>query len=700
MMGKKDTFAELTRPVRFLGPVMASLVAASILMGGVGTAHAQQCLLEENGSGTVDLPLQCAGGYGNPEDYHLITDGLPEGSTIRVQVTWGSFTGVVSTPGGNLGGEIQTFVPSVIMNMRGTGELDSFSHFTPLVNTFGEEHSGGYPPFGDLQNIPLELVELVGEGRSTIDPYFSVLRYEIGSGLDEPLDPTLGEANLMLDRPGVCVGGQSPGQTCARDTQCPDSSTNGFCVGGVNDGLFCTSGVNCPGGACVNEGTCDCPGGPCVPSYVSNGFFDVRYALEYVGKPGGPLEGYSGRSTGTIRMYAGAFKFMYMRPPGSDFREIKVNAGDTFDVETYVRQLVPKRLSAYQASFPIAATPLAGARGTVTHVAAPPACDQTRWDWVYFELSPAPWVNCTYSDKPVCFAFFFNPPTEGYPIVTDQRYLAHFTYEASSDADGDFEIPFVNPCAAASCETTLADGAFVPMPFETSNLIVHVNAIGPEDPVPGPPVLVHGTGDVDETYPCTGYIDPRLESDNGVDLNVGVNQVIMVFNEPVFKVGGAGSTPADTTSFIVTETGGGLAPNVVDVGTSDNISYTVTLDRFITLQDWTTIRADVVDTCDNAIVSVGDLGPGEAEPDRLDIAFLPGDINQSAQVSLQDLINLRQFLTADSFHNDCGDLLYFDIDRDGLMPEPQDLIRFRQMSSGAEPATRNWTLAALNNPQP
>jgi hypothetical protein len=333
-------------------------------------------------------------------------------------------------------------------------------------------------------------------------------------------------------------------------------------------------------------------------------------------------------------------------------------------------------------------------------VVDPPACDQTRPDWVYFGLSSAPTVSCTYSTKPICLAFFFGPPAEGYPVVTDQKYLAHFTYEVSSDADGDFEIPFVNACGLASCETTLADEDFIPMEFETSHLLVHVNGIGCEDPVPGPPELVHGTADVGETYPCTGYIDPRLESDNGVDVNLGVNQVIMVFNEPVFKVGGAGSTPADTTSFIVTETGGGLAPNVVDVGTSDNISYTVTLDRPITLQEWTTIRADVVDTCDNAIVSVGDLGPGEAEPDRLDMAFLPGDVNQSAQVSPQDLINLRQYLTADSFHNECVDILYFDIDRDGLMPEPQDLIRFRQLISGAAPATQNWTLAALNNPQP
>jgi hypothetical protein len=112
------------------------------------------------------------------------------------------------------------------------------------------------------------------------------------------------------------------------------------------------------------------------------------------------------------------------------------------------------------------------------------------------------------------------------------------------------------------------------------------------------------------------------------------------------------------------------------------------------------VRAVVVDACGNPIVSMGDLGPGVPEPDRIDIGALPGDVNQSGQVTPQDLINLRQFLIAGLFHNACADAWYFDIDRDGIMPEPQDLLRFRQMIAGAPPATRSWTLATMNAPQP
>jgi hypothetical protein len=34
------------------------------------------------------------------------------------------------------------------------------------------------------------------------------------------------------------------------------------------------------------------------------------------------------------------------------------------------------------------------------------------------------------------------------------------------------------------------------------------------------------------------------------------------------------------------------------------------------------------------------------------------------------------------------------------MPEPQDLLRFRQLIAGTAPATRSWTLATLNAEQP
>ena len=212
------------------------------------------------------------------------------------------------------------------------------------------------------------------------------------------------------------------------------------------------------------------------------------------------------------------------------------------------------------------------------------------------------------------------------------------------------------------------------------------------------PFVMHGV--TAATSPCTGYIDPRLESTNGVDANLGVSEVTFVFSEPVYRTGGLPVDPPDASSFTVTETGAGSPPSVAGVVQVSPTTYTVQLDRVVTLREWTTIVAHVQDAGGNPVVSSGDQGAGVAEPDRVDVGSLPGDVNQDGLVSPQDLINLRQFLIAGTYHNDCDDLLYFDIDRDGVMPEPQDLLRFRQLLGGASPATRPWVLAAMNANQP
>lgn len=202
-----------------------------------------------------------------------------------------------------------------------------------------------------------------------------------------------------------------------------------------------------------------------------------------------------------------------------------------------------------------------------------------------------------------------------------------------------------------------------------------------------PPHLIHGTGADGETQPCTGLIDPRWESNNGRELNEGISAVVLVFNEPVFSPGGGPVGPAD---IVVTETGGALPPVVTAVVTGDNVTFKVELSRIITLQQWTTIRADVVNACGVRVRNLGDLGPGSSEPDRLDIGFLPADTNQNRVVEPVDLTRMRQYIVNQNFHNSCEDLYYFDTNRNGFLPEPVDLTRFRALILGAGAATRPW----------
>ncbi len=198
---------------------------------------------------------------------------------------------------------------------------------------------------------------------------------------------------------------------------------------------------------------------------------------------------------------------------------------------------------------------------------------------------------------------------------------------------------------------------------------------------------------------CSGYIDPRIENIviSGVDTPVGPDEVVFEFSEPVFAIGGG---PVTAASFAVTQTGAGTPPGISAVVEDSPSIYRVQLDRIIDFNEWTTVQAMVEDACGNEIPNMGNLGPAANEPDRIDIGRLPGDINQDGIVSPVDLVNLRQFLRANSFHNDCDDMLYFDLNRNGNLGDPQDLIRFRQIRQGSAPATQNWTGAVMNVPQP
>ncbi len=191
----------------------------------------------------------------------------------------------------------------------------------------------------------------------------------------------------------------------------------------------------------------------------------------------------------------------------------------------------------------------------------------------------------------------------------------------------------------------------------------------------------------------SGYIDPRAESSNGSDLNRGLDEITLVFSEPVRNVGGASLSAA---AFTVTETGGGTAPNVTGVVTSDDQTVTLQLDRIVTLQEWTTIRADVEDFAGNLIAECDGC---DVRPNELSIAFLPGDVDQSGSVSPLDLFAYRQLVNgiSDPQVGTLADLV--DTNRDGNIT-PVDLFAYRQLVNGVGTSTRTWAGTSLNNTQP
>lgn len=202
-----------------------------------------------------------------------------------------------------------------------------------------------------------------------------------------------------------------------------------------------------------------------------------------------------------------------------------------------------------------------------------------------------------------------------------------------------------------------------------------------------PPEIVHGLGLEGETRPHSGYIDLRQETLDGVAVTESIDEMTIEFSEPVRNVGGA---PLSTDAFLVTSTLG-TPPNISSIDATNNPTVHVMFDTPFPTTSWTTIQAVVEDMDGNPIVNQGNLGPAD-EPDRVDIGFLPGDVDQSGDIGPIDLFVFRQIVN-EVFEPTQGiPTDYADSDRDGNIT-PLDLFRYRQLINGIS-STVEWGIAA------
>ncbi len=206
-----------------------------------------------------------------------------------------------------------------------------------------------------------------------------------------------------------------------------------------------------------------------------------------------------------------------------------------------------------------------------------------------------------------------------------------------------------------------------------------------------PPTIVHDGGVA--TFPFNGYIDPRGESSDGVALDQGIRELVITFSEPVRDAGSGigGSLTAD--AFTLTGTADDY-PAIMAVDDAGSPTIRITLGGPIPVGEWTTLVADVEDLSSNRIESLVSPAPGDDEPDRLVVGFLPGDVDQDGQMVPLDLLRFRGMM-AGTYHNPVGEILdYADIDRDGVV-DPSDLNAFLHLISGTGNATRSWALVSL-----
>jgi hypothetical protein len=168
--------------------VFAALLAITVAV----PALAAVCVVPDHGGGTADLPPLCT--YAPPSDFMSIIDGLPPGTSIAIAVEHKDFSGIVSSPGGSLGGERETFQSSVHFVMTGTGGF-AYSRTLQILNVNCETHAGPRTPGAAVQSFDTDMFQLQGQ-LPPGDPDFDLLRITAGTnfGMPSPGHTTLTRA--------------------------------------------------------------------------------------------------------------------------------------------------------------------------------------------------------------------------------------------------------------------------------------------------------------------------------------------------------------------------------------------------------------------------------------------------------------------------------------------------------------------------
>jgi hypothetical protein len=218
----------------------------AVLSAVAGARAADPCIVPDNGSGTVYLPpVGCQ--YLSPAQVHMITNGLPPGTTIELapihkdficrQAGAGCISNCFATSGCNpAAGETEQFGSTLQLGLKGNGMLAGWTRTISIPNVFCIVQSQPRTPFAAVQSFNTDMQQL--QGSITGDPDFDLLRITAGTGFGMP----------------------SPGHTTL--TRQPTGN------------------------------------------WAIDSFFDITYRIDFVGHPGGHLGGMSGSTTATIRMAA------------------------------------------------------------------------------------------------------------------------------------------------------------------------------------------------------------------------------------------------------------------------------------------------------------------------------------------------------------------------------------------------------------
>ncbi|MCP3958608.1 MAG: hypothetical protein GY719_12215 [bacterium] len=204
-----DSFFDVSYTITFFGNPAGALGEASGSTTGTlrveAAGESDPCVVVDDGTGTVELPPPGCD-YLSPQEVHMIIDGLPPGTEIELDPRHTAFlcedpTGC-GEPGGSLGGEVENFGSTLVLQLAGTNALGNFRR-TLRVPGSVVTHTGPRTPSDPVQSFPTDMFSLLGT-LPPGDPDFASLTITAGSGngLPSPGHTTLtdlGDGTFNVD---------------------------------------------------------------------------------------------------------------------------------------------------------------------------------------------------------------------------------------------------------------------------------------------------------------------------------------------------------------------------------------------------------------------------------------------------------------------------------------------------------------------
>ncbi len=227
--------------------VGAALCGLALLTLSASTVLAQACELP-NSAGTVVLPdPNCP--YLSPTEFHEVVDGLPAGTTI--EITGIHYDFICNGPTGAPEPQSNCNTPGGALG----GETEFFDSTFEMQMT----GTGALAGFSRLINIPINCVAETGPRTpgAAVQDFDNEMVQLQGAIFGDP------DFDILAVRAGRDFGLPSPGHTTLTRLGPPGSN------------------------------------------FQVDSFFDITYEIDFQGAPGGPLEGFAGTTTGTVRMVAG-----------------------------------------------------------------------------------------------------------------------------------------------------------------------------------------------------------------------------------------------------------------------------------------------------------------------------------------------------------------------------------------------------------